>query len=322
MILRLFFLLLTLILSLPGSFAQVVTATAELDTSRILIGGHANFTISVRYPMGTPSPAITWDGFRDTITSKIEILNHRLDTTISTNGKTVLIHHKFKITSFDSGFVVIPPIPFYKMGDTSKPVSTQALLLEVLTVPVDTTQPIKEIYEPFRAPFSIKEALPWIIGGAIILFIAALAFYLYWRKKQAAKKPLPPPPPPLPAHEHALKELDKLEKEELWQKGLIKDYYTGITRIIRDYLEDRFKINAQEQTSSEILYSLRMKITGTSTRENLRELLLLSDMVKFAKEEPLPDENKRVIANAREFIQQTKEEVKPVIEKEEGGENA
>ena len=59
--------------------------------------------------------------------------------------------------------------------------------------------------------------------------------------------------PKLPPHEQALKELDAIKQQKLWQQGRSKEYYTLITETLRRYMVDRFGINAMEMTSDEIL---------------------------------------------------------------------
>ena len=60
-----------------------------------------------------------------------------------------------------------------------------------------------------------------------------------------------------------------------------------------------------EMTSDEIIKSLRLIITDVTLKSKLTSLLILSDMVKFAKEQPLPNENELSWEHANEFVKQT-----------------
>ena len=51
--------------------------------------------------------------------------------------------------------------------------------------------------------------------------------------------------------------LQQLESKELWQKGEIKSYYSELTDIARNYIEEEIKIPAMESTTSELIVSLR-----------------------------------------------------------------
>ena len=59
-------------------------------------------------------------------------------------------------------------------------------------------------------------------------------------------------------------------------------------------------------TSGEILDIIRKQHEADSVYENLKQILNLSDFVKFAKMNPLPDENDLSMVNAYLFINQTK----------------
>ena len=59
------------------------------------------------------------------------------------------------VTSFDTGYHVVPPIRFeyQKKGDTSiYSQETNARLLTVYPIEIDTTQAIKDIKPPIEAP--------------------------------------------------------------------------------------------------------------------------------------------------------------------------
>jgi hypothetical protein len=118
-----------------------------------------------------------------------------------------------------------------------------------------------------------------------------------------------------PAHEIALEALDQIKSKKLWQQGQVKEYHIAVSDTVRMYIEKRYNINAMEMTSDEILRSLRLIIADVQIKTKLSALLILSDMVKFAKEQPLPNENEMCWEQAVDFIKQTalliqKEEVK------------
>ena len=120
-----------------------------------------------------------------------------------------------------------------------------------------------------------------------------------------------------------MKELDEIKQQKLWQQGRNKEYYTLITDTLRRYIVDRFGINAMEMTSGEILDIIRKQQEANSVYESLKQIMQLSDFVKFAKMNPLPDENDLSLMNAYLFINQTKVEEIPAPgegENAEGGE--
>ena len=95
--------------------------------------------------------------------------------------------------------------------------------------------------------------------------------------------------------------------KKLWQEGKIKDYYTGITDILRVYLQERYHIGAPEMTTDEIMLALKRKDISEDMKKELREILVLSDLVKFAKENPLPNEHEFCFNSSIDFVNETKE---------------
>jgi len=123
----------------------------------------------------------------------------------------------------------------------------------------------------------------------------------------------------LPAHVRALSELDQLKAEKIWQQGREKDFYSRLTDILRTYIYEREGINAMEMTSGEILNEIRKISDVDSVYENLKQILSTSDLVKFAKYKPYPNENDLSLVNAYFFVNQTREP-DPVVKNGTGDE--
>jgi hypothetical protein len=119
-----------------------------------------------------------------------------------------------------------------------------------------------------------------------------------------------PEKPKEPAHVVALRELDRIKDEKLWQKDKTKQYYSEVTDVIRTYIEDRFEIRAMEQTTDEIMTSFRYRrdLLNEKSMGNLSQILSLADLVKFAKYHPLPDDDNLTLVNSYFFINETKKE--------------
>jgi hypothetical protein len=146
----------------------------------------------------------------------------------------------------------------------------------------------------------------WIVLGLILLLLLiGLIIVLVLRKKN--KGYFFTPPQVLPPHVRALQELDKLRAGKIWQQGREKEFYTKITDILRVYMFERYRINAMEMTSGEILVEIRKRSEEDSIYNNLVQILSVADMVKFAKHKPYMDENDLSLMNAYFFVNQTRE---------------
>jgi hypothetical protein len=281
-------------------------ANVSLDTNTILVGDQINLHLTFTAPKGTD---IQWTKLNDTIISEIEILEKsKIDTSYSKDKLNITLHQTLKITSFDSGYYAIPPFRFnYKNpGDQLvQYAETQAVLLNVHTIPVDTAQEIRDIKKPIAAPFTFREALPWII--ALLLLAGTVYFIFYYLKKRKKAEPVfrAPVKIKLPPHQIALDALENLRNKKLWQSGQIKDYHTELTDIIRDYVYGKFAIHAPELTSDEILTALNYTATNEQARKKLNETFVVADLVKFAKMQPMPMEHDASLNNAIDFVKET-----------------
>ena len=289
----------------------------SIDSAAILIGEQTVLHLTVTADQDRPVQVIIPN---DTLMAGVELLNlSKADSTqIETNR--LVIKQDLLITSFDSALYLLPPLKVIDGVDT---VYSNQVALKVSTLPVNAENPeeyfdIKQVWKP---PFVWADYLPILLGILLILLLAAAAWYGWKRwKEQKSLIPFKKEEPKLPPHEQAIKELDAIREQKLWQQGLSKAYYTQITETLRRYIDGRFGINAMEMTSGEILDLIRQNDEAKPLYENLRQILSLADFVKFAKMNPLPDENDLSLANAYRFVEQTKpveEEAKPAEESTE-----
>ncbi|MCD6065897.1 MAG: hypothetical protein K0S33_723 [Bacteroidetes bacterium] len=310
--------LLCLLLLQRISFAQEVQAYALIDTSKIRIGEQAKIDLFINYKGDKKTLKIKWPAIGDSIASKVEVVNvSQIDTTIpdKNDPKNIQQHQTIYVTSFDSGMWAIPSFDFIVNDDTARPVSTQTLSLEVMTIPTDTSEvSIKDIKPVFDEPSDWKEYLPYIYWGAAILAALALLYYIIYRVSKSRKqKPVEEiRKPRIPPHITALQNLEKIREAKLWQEGKTKEYYTAVTDVLRVYIEGRYDVMAMELTSEEIMQVMKSQVIDSVSKDRLQQILRLADMVKFAKALPIDVENEMTLNNAFEFVKGTlREEITP-----------
>lgn len=292
---------------ISSSLCQDVKVTAAFDSSRIYIGDQIKFTITVDHPSGLN---LTLPHFKDTLCKNIEILSGPVFDTTSQNGRTKIIE-RYLITSFDSGLYHFPPV-FAELKNESglKRFYSDYSQLEVMRVkiaPADTTAKIYDIIKPYRAPVTIGEVLPWVLFAALVAIII-LAVIRYVRKHRNLKTDEESIVNPDPAHIIALRELEKLRDEQLWQKGEVKLYYTKLTEILRQYLENRYGVFSLELTTAETLDALiKTGFKKDGLYNQLKSVLTGADLVKFAKHKPESIENETHFQSSWDFVLATKE---------------
>lgn len=309
-------LFLLLILAVSAN-AQRIKATASIDSTNILLGDQVKLFLEIDHPKNVN---ITFPNVPDSLVEFVEVLGRSEIDTFELDDETFQKQiQSYLITSFDSGSYRIPPFWFkIDLDDRRDSIPTNSVTLHVYSMPIDTTRGPTDIKYPYDAPVTLKEVTPYILG--IILIAAILFFIFYAIKRRKNNKPIfvLPKKPKEPAHIIALRELDRIKNEKIWQKGKIKQYYSEVTETLRKYIEDRFEIPAMEQTSGETIESFRKQkdLLKEKTFNNLNQMLKLADMVKFAKYQASPDDDNMTLVNAYFFINDTKPEEK----KQEGSE--
>lgn len=292
------------ILLLSNNYAQKIEVSIDRDS--ILIG--EAIEISISYPITNATSTLQFfEG--DSIGNGFEVLEVLKNDTIDNQNQL-----KLALTNFELDNKLIPSFTVF-YGESklvSRPVSVHISLMQV-----DTTQPIKDIKPIMEDPFTtqdyLKMGLNWakkywwviLIG---ILGIGLIVWFLL-RKKEHKQETIIEKPR-VPAHLLAIDKLKELESKQLWQNGNQKEYNVQLTEIVQFYISERYEVPTAEKTSSEILHSLRFVEMGESNKQNLRKLLMLSDLVKFAKEKPTADENESVMRDGYLLIETTKKETK------------
>lgn len=289
--------------------AQQMNVSATLDSNSILIGNQLHLRLSVTTDNSKGLVKIQFPAIADTIVSKLLVVNKsKIDTVIPDSSVPTrqVQRQELVLTSFDSGYYAIPPFHFVINDDTAHPMLTEALLLQVRTIPVDTTKGFRDIKGPIQVRFSFLEILPYIGYGLAGLAILSLIVYLIvtrLKRKPVAKVVIKEPQ--IPPHVKALKALEELALKKMWQAGKIKDYHTEITEILRVYVSDVYHFDALEMTTDEIINALQRSTLSDNLLIMLKHILILADLVKFAKEQPLPFEHESSLTKATDFIKDT-----------------
>src|SRR5512133_838469 len=283
------------------STAQDVTVRALLDTNKALIGDQLKLKLLVQKP--SDAWQVKFPDLKDSLSSQIEIVRKgSVDTAKTTDG--IGLSQELLITVFDTGFFEVPELPFViNSSSTQDTLKTLPVAFQMLPVKADST--IHDIRGVYRMPLSFRETIPWLLALAgVWLLIWVILRISKNRKIKPAGQVLKSRREPADAI--AIRELEKLKDEKPWLNNRVKYYYIRISEIVRTYLEDRYQIQAMEQTTDEIISALKPLQIGTSEFTRLNEMLKLSDLVKFAKVIPDPEENAVQVDRAIEFVKNTK----------------
>lgn len=284
--------------------AQSVTVEAKIDSLQILIGEQAKVQLQVA--LDAKQRAV-FPAYVDTLVRGVEIIETvKPDTQFLNDRQRMLITQEYIVTSFDSALYYLPPMPVTVDGKIYK---SKALALKVYSMPVDTLHP-----DQFFGQKTVMKA-PFVWGdwygliGFSFLALPLLGLLIYFIIRIRDNKPIIRKikvEPKLPPHQAAMKEIERIKTEKVWQKGQPKEYYTELTDAIRTYIKDRFGFNALEMTSTEIIDKL-LEMNDKEAIKDLKYLFQTADLVKFAKHDPQMNENDANLINAVDFINETKQ---------------
>lgn len=292
-----------------------VFVESEIDSIEILIGEQTDVTLSVTAKNGAE---VKMPEFQPSqyLTPGVEVLGHSAADTSHLDNGLVKITKRYTLTSFDEKLYYLPPLQVEVDGKYYK---AKSLALKVLTVPVDTLHPEK-FYPPKSVqdnPFSWDEWEPSFWMSVIFVLICVLTYYLWTRLKE--NKPVIAQVriiKRVPPHQKALKEIEHIKENKMSVSEDQKTYYTLLTDVLRKYIKARFGFNAMEMTSSEIISRLRQE-NDEKMIDELKELFMTADLVKFAKYSTLINENDANLVNAIDFINTTKLDNQPTVERVE-----
>lgn len=291
---------LSLLLAFSFTLVKAQSFEVNLYADTILIGDIFELELKVNK---VDDNKIFFPNFTDTI-GKFEIIEAFTEDTLENS-----VSKKWSLSVYEPGIYNVTGFSALAQRKSAK-VDTlnnyEPQILVVNTIPVDTSQAFKPIKGPKGIPYPYKEVfkkyLPYLLG--FLALIIAIILFIWYRKRR--QNPVIKVKTPLDAHAEAIKKLKAIEKEKLWQKDEIKAYYLAISETIRTYLEDRFKVNALESTTDEILEEIKSVQGVKSLNTKLKDLLQQCDLAKYAKFKPVAEENTRLMKSAQDFVLHTK----------------
>lgn len=252
----------------------------EIDTTNIRIGEQFNLKISVEETDNVIIPKLELKGLEVIDSIKVDTIKNSLIK-------------RYVLTGFDSGSFYIPQQQIFVKNQAYL---TDSLLVNVATIAVDTSKikkfPIKSIK---TEPFILDDfkGYIWIVLLVIVVIGLLVYFFGFRKKKEELQEEIITI---IPAFEEAISKLHQLDEKLLWQNNKIKQYYSELTEIVRNYLGRDIEIPTFEQTSDEIIMLIKIqndeKKLGLSkeTLKIITSLLRNADLVKFAKAKPLSNE--------------------------------
>ena len=283
--------------------ALIVSAT--LDSTTLFIGDQTDLHLRATCAAGEQ---VTMPVLDKELIPGVEIVDRTIVDTLSLKDGRVQYDQYLTLTSFEDSLFYIAPLPFVNGDDT---VWSEGLTLNVVQpFEMDTTDmAITDIKGVYKAPIWWWGIFRWVLLALLLAGVGVAGYYLitYLQNRKREEQGNEVITIPLrPAEEVALEKLDAIKEKKIWQQGQVKEYYTQLTDVVREYIARRFEVSSVEQTSDETLRDIRPLLNERKDLyDQLRKMLTLADLVKFAKWSTTPDENELSLRNAYIFVKET-----------------
>lgn len=267
------------------AFAGFAQVTANVDSTQIKIGSAFHLTIKAT---ASESSKVVFPNQQNI--GPFEVLEQSKTDTVS-NGNTIELTKKYTLTQFDAGEYVVPRLSVYI---DEKNHQTDLFNIKVNNVQVDTLkQPMYDIKAQVGGETDTDKLWKYLIALLACVLAGVATYFLikYLQNKNLTEEDLYRTP-----LEKVSKKLQLLDSKRLVLNGDVKSYYSEMTDVIRDYIEEVFEIPAKESTTSEVIQMLFQIINSKKiqlskeTVHDLKRVLQTADLVKFAKSEPMMSE--------------------------------
>lgn len=301
-----------------GAQRPVITATVEPDS--IMIGDRFTYAIEVERDL---VQTVTFPEFGSDDRGALELVESLPVDTLARDGRRLRLRKRYVMAAFEEGRYALGRAKalYADKNIVDTLLADDSLFLKVATFQIDSTsQSIYDLKGQKTLPFEFREVsgyLRWTLVGVVLL--AAMVWGLRRLLAHYGKGlgDIFRPAPPLPPHVAAIRALEALHNQKLWQNNRHKEYYSGLTDILRTYLAGRYGVGAMEMTTDEILEAMRDVEMPRKSALDMASVLRDGDLVKFAKAMPEAEQNEADYLKVYYFVEETKVQEEPATGDEE-----
>jgi len=255
--------------------------SSYVDTTSIRIGEQITYKINIKIDS---LDEITFPKAKDFAPFEL-IKEFKVDTNYL--DKKFIISKQFALTYFDSGTYYIPS---QKLTLLNKEFELDSFEIIINPVKTDTTK--QGLYD-IKPIMKSNTQIDFIFWFYILILITVICAFIFFRNKifsfftiqKLEVEYLTP-------YEKAVIELSKIKKLTYLSELDIKTYYSDLTFVIRNFIEEKIINNALECTTKELIQKLSLLKTtkklnfSNSTLKNIEDVFSRADLVKFAKYQP------------------------------------
>ena len=300
--------------------SQNVEVEGKVNNTDVQVGKPFTLDLSLKVPYGW---FVEWNDFAiDTLSEQIDIIKRGNVERTADADSNVIVKQQLTLMTFDTGQIQLPAVGLTYAQSFDDSIRLQAFTepidLYATTIVVDTLQPYKPIVEPIAAPIQMKEVFPWILIALLVILIG-LGIWLFARRRKArvdeegdiVRGPVIPP------YDKAVGDLKRLREEKPWQSGKVKEYFSSLTDIVREYIEGQFGVNAVEMTTDDIMEEIKPLHFSKEAYNKLKDTMEVADLVKFAKYSASTLESDTALSSMTDFVNESYAHYQEMKAKEE-----
>jgi len=264
--------------------------------------------LSLKVPYGW---FVEWNDFAiDTLSGQLDIIKRSEVERTADADSNVIVKQQLTLMTFDTGQIQVPPVALTYAKSFDDPdrlkAYTDPINLYSTTITVDTTMAYKPIVEPIAAPIQMKEVFPWILALLVAVLLGiGIVLLVKRRKRKVDADGNIVRGPVIPPYDKAVDDLKKLREEKMWQTGKVKEYFSSLTDIAREYIEGQFGVNAVEMTTDDIMEEIKPLRFPKETYDKLKDTMEVADLVKFAKYSASTFESDTALSSMTEFVNES-----------------
>jgi hypothetical protein len=278
-----------------------VQMIVELDTTYTTIGNPIIYSVKVQSPKDKIIQFPDW-----ILEDPLEVRSS--DFAISSPYQI----GNYKLVFWDTGRVAIPGLEIQVLNEDSTfayKMNADTMFMEVVSI-TEKDPSFKQSgggIMPIKDPVPVKYPVPWrtiILSMSLVLLLAGIVWI--WTKRLKKEVYFEEKPDYLDQPDAvALRKLDLLDGSGLLAEGDIKEFYSRLSLIIREYAENSLYIRALEMTTEEIRgHRIIFPYTDIQLEEYI-QILSSADMVKYAKYRTSIEQCTKDLLQSRTLVQDT-----------------
>jgi hypothetical protein len=276
----------------PCAMDDAIWVDADVNTRLVQLGEHFRLILTAGARHG-----IVYLPGKNVLLPGCQVLNYAEEEVSKKHEGYLARQAVYDLAAFDIPDVIIPRLTTRFRFSEGRTQDLGSLPIKISIRSMNPEEGLSLI-DP-RPPH--KPSRTWLLIFAGVLAVALFTFVLVTRRRSGLKKRKILF---APAHLTAYKSLAILEKQPPTDS---KQYFIELSRIVRQYLANRYRFPAMEQSRVLIIRTLENLGIEAKRREMIDQLLTEADLVKFALETASVIQKQEALIRTRAMIELTRE---------------